>query len=73
MPLVGGFEDDLSASISPEERLAMMWPPACEAWATMGRPIPEHPRTQAPVRVVRGSRAAGRLKDQADLEVLGEQ
>ncbi len=51
----------------------MMWPPACEAWATMGRPIPEHPRTQAPVRVVRGSRAAGRLKDQADLEVLGEQ
>ncbi len=58
VPLGAESDDDLSGSTTAEERLAMMWPLACEAWATMGRPIPDYPRTQAPVRVVRGSPAA---------------
>lgn len=42
--------DDLSASTTPEERLAMMWPLALEAWALMGNGIPDYERRDAPVR-----------------------
>lgn len=45
--------DDLSASTTAEERLAMMWPLAREAWTLMGG-VPDYPRAQAPGRVVRG-------------------
>jgi hypothetical protein len=42
--------DDLSGTTTAEERLAMMWPLALEAWALSGRPIPDYERSAAPVR-----------------------
>ena len=42
--------DDLSATTTAEERLAMMWPLAVEAWSLTGRPMPEYERQNAPVR-----------------------
>ena len=44
---------DLSATTTAEERLAMMWPLACEAWSLAGRAIPDYPRDRMPVRVIR--------------------
>lgn len=44
--------DDLSATTTPEQRLAMMWPLALEAWALTGRPMPDYARETMPVRVV---------------------
>lgn len=49
--------DDLSASTTPEERLAMMWPLALEAWRMTGRPLPVYARHETPVRCVRGATA----------------
>ena len=49
--------DDLSAFTSPEERLAMMWPLALEAWELAGRLLPTYARSDAPVRCVRGAGA----------------
>jgi hypothetical protein len=31
----------------------MMWPLAVDAWASSGRPIPDYPRHQTPIRVIR--------------------
>jgi hypothetical protein len=45
--------DDLSASTTAEERLAMVWPLTLEAWSLAGLPIPDYDRRNAPVRVVR--------------------
>ena len=45
--------DDLSATTTADERLAMMWPLALDAWAAMGEPIPDYPRSEAPGRVIR--------------------
>jgi hypothetical protein len=56
--------DDLSATTTAEERLAMMWPLARQAWAFTGRPFPEYARRQTPIRVApsplktRGTRKA---------------
>ena len=44
--------DDLSATTTAEERLAMMWPLALEAWALTGQPLPEYSRSEMPVRVL---------------------
>ena len=44
---------DLSATTTAEERLAMMWPLACEAWSLTGRAIPDYPRDRMPVRIIR--------------------
>jgi hypothetical protein len=41
--------DDLSATTTPEERLAMMWPLALEAWELTGRPLPQYERRQTPL------------------------
>jgi len=41
--------DDLSASTTAEERLAMMWPLALEAWDVSGRPLPRYSRQETPV------------------------
>ena len=41
--------DDLSATTTPEERLAMMWPLALEAWELAGRPFPDYERRETPV------------------------
>ena len=45
--------DDLSATTTAEERLAMMWPLAVEAFALSGCPLPGYRRTEAPVTVRR--------------------
>lgn len=42
--------DDLSAKTTAEERLAMMWPLAVEAWSLTGRPMPNYERQDAPIR-----------------------
>jgi hypothetical protein len=55
--------DNLSAITTAEQRLAMMWPLALEAWLLTGRPLPEYERAHSPV-VVRN------LVD-ADLDELG--
>ena len=47
---------DLSATTTAEERLAMMWPLACEAWTLAGRTIPDYPRHRMPIRVIRPTR-----------------
>ena len=43
--------DDLSATTTAAERLAMMWPLALEAWELAGRPFPEYGRREAPVSI----------------------
>ena len=45
--------DDLSASTTPEERLAMVWELTMRAWALSGRPIPSYERSEMPVVVRR--------------------
>jgi hypothetical protein len=45
--------DDLSAVTTAAERLAMMWPLALDAWAAAGRTLPDYPREQAPIRILR--------------------
>ncbi len=56
-------DDDLSATTTASERLAMMWPLAVDAWASSGKEIPDYPRNQMPVRIIRPSdrRAKGEL------------
>jgi len=51
--------DDLSASTTAVQRLAMMWPLAVEAWRLSGRPLPDYPRSRAPVRVIHPPHPAG--------------
>ncbi len=48
--------DDLTDSTTAEERLAMMWPLAVDAWTTAGRALPEYTRSQMPGRVIRADR-----------------
>jgi len=51
-PLGADPGEDLSATTTAEERLAMMWPLALEAWALTGRPLPDYARSSMPVRVL---------------------
>ena len=44
--------DDLSATTTAAERLAMVWPLSLEAWTLSGRPMPSYQRHDMPVRVV---------------------
>lgn len=46
--------DDLRDVTTPEERIAMMWPLAVEAWRLSGRPMPDYARSETPVRLLRG-------------------
>ena len=49
-------DDDLRGTTTAEERLAMMWPLALEAWSLTGVPIPVYDRASMPVRkIVLGS------------------
>ena len=48
-------DPDLSATTTAQQRLAMMWPLACEVWSLAGRAIPDYPRDRMPVRVIRPS------------------
>lgn len=45
--------DDLSASTTPQERIAMMWPLAVEAWRAAGRSIPTYDRRNLPGQLFR--------------------
>ncbi len=45
--------EDLSLSTTPEERLAMMWPLALDAWALTGQALPDYSRRETPVRAAR--------------------
>lgn len=46
--------DDLSATTTAEDRLAMVWPLTLEAWRLTGRELPSYERAEMPVRVIRG-------------------
>lgn len=37
------------------ERVQMIWPLTVETWSLSGRPIPDYPREQTPVRIVRST------------------
>ena len=41
---------DLAHSTTPEERVAMMWRLAQDAWAMTGRPLPTYTRAETPMR-----------------------
>lgn len=45
--------EDLSASTTAEERLAMMWELARQAWLLTGRAIPDYERDQTPGALLR--------------------
>jgi hypothetical protein len=45
--------DDLSASTTPGDRLAMMWPLAREGWLIAGRQLPMYSRENVPARIFR--------------------
>ena len=45
--------DDLSKRTTPEERIAMMWRLAIDAWTSAGRPLPAYTRDRMPGRVIR--------------------
>lgn len=47
--------DDLSDRTTPEERIAMMWSLAVDAWAVSGRALPQYTRDQMPGRLIRRS------------------
>ena len=44
--------EDLSATTTMEERLAMVWRLTLDSWASSGRPIPNYRREDTPGRVV---------------------
>ncbi len=53
-------DDDLSATTTTEQRLAMMWQVSVDAWASSGRPAPDYTRENAPGRVLRRGDSGGR-------------
>jgi hypothetical protein len=55
--------DDLSATTTAEERLAMVWPLTLAAWRLAGRELPSYARAEMPVRVIRGSVGRGRDRE----------
>jgi hypothetical protein len=48
--------EDLSATTTAEERLAMVWELSVRAWALSGREWPEYERNTMPGRVIRPDR-----------------
>ncbi|MFK7988520.1 MAG: hypothetical protein AB8I08_21050 [Sandaracinaceae bacterium] len=45
-------DDDVLATSTAAERLGMMWRLTLDAWTSMGRPIPDYARADAPGRVI---------------------
>lgn len=45
--------DNLSATTTASERLDMVWQLTVDAWTLSGRKIPDYPRNEAPVRIIR--------------------
>lgn len=64
--------EDLSATTTAAERIAMVWQLTLDAWALTGRPWPDCPRTAAPGRVVRPASAAGIKQRPADADGDGD-
>jgi hypothetical protein len=53
--------EDLRATTTAGERAEMVWQITLDAWALAGRTLPDYPRDEAPVRVIRaGVRRAER-------------
>lgn len=50
---LGEEPDDRLADTTVEERVVMVWQLTLDAWASAGRPIPDCPRSEMPVRVLR--------------------
>ena len=48
-----GEEPHDSEDTTPEERIAMMWELAVQAWGMAGIPIPDYDRAHTPIKVVR--------------------
>jgi hypothetical protein len=46
-------DDDLSATTTMAERVAMVWQLTLDAWTSSGQPIPDYPREKTPIRVIR--------------------
>jgi hypothetical protein len=44
---------DLSATTTPEQRLAMMWELTLGAWSLTGQPLPSYTRDSMPGRLIR--------------------
>lgn len=51
-PLGEEQSDDLRDSTTAEQRLAMMWPLAKEAWSLTGIPAPDYLRSNIPIRLI---------------------
>jgi hypothetical protein len=49
-------DDDISATTTATERVAMMWELAREAWRLAGKPIPTYDRAHTPSRVFRAGK-----------------
>jgi hypothetical protein len=45
--------DDLSATTTPEARLAMMWSLALEGWTLASRPMPDYRRAETAITIRR--------------------
>jgi hypothetical protein len=45
--------NDLKATTTAGERVAMVWPITLDAWASAGRPLPQYERHEMPVRLIR--------------------
>jgi hypothetical protein len=45
--------EDLSATTTAAERMAMVWRLSLDAWAMTGRPLPNYRREDTPGRVIR--------------------
>lgn len=58
--------DDLSDCTTPEERIAMMWPLAVDAWTSAGRRLPQYSRDRMPGCIVRTPPGAALRSGQPD-------
>ena len=45
--------DEVWATMTPEERVRLMWPLAVDAWILAGRKLPNYERSNAPTRLYR--------------------
>ena len=45
--------EDLRATTTAEERLAMMWELTLGAWSLTGKPLPDYTRANMPGRIIR--------------------
>ena len=46
--------DELSDSMTAEERVALVWTLTARMWELMGQPLPAYARSAIPLRVLRG-------------------